>query len=225
MADIAYDSGYQNTAAANNVTVTTGTVTDGKVLFAWCIGSSSASANWTAPGGWTNLVQSINPNGNPVAVFYIVASSLATTHNFACSDSSVANVAIAIYANNDTGTALDATTTAGSGTASTITVPSITTVTDRALHLVLLWEHNAPPASTPSGYTADYLALSSGIRFCSKIITPAGSVSGVTSSGGTSWNAISIAVRPAAATTTRGTPFGSRGNAFNGGRTLLGITR
>lgn len=198
MADITYDSGAENSAAANNVTVTTGSVTDGKILFALCRASSSASASWSAPGGWTNLVQTINPNGNPVALFYTVASSLPTTHNFTCSDSSSSAAAIAIYSNNDTASPLDATTTSGSGTASTITVPSITTSTDRALHLIILYEHNLGAPSLPSGYTSDYQAIGNAARFCSKIITPAGSVSGVTATNGSSWNAVSVAIKPAA---------------------------
>ena len=137
------------------------------------------------------------------------------------------SVGAAEFSGVDTVTA--AQTNSNSGTSTTPTTGSVTSVGDGALYVAALAHDNGTVSITPDGgFTEIYeneSASNEPISVIFKIQTSAGALNpGWTFGSSVGWPAcVSEWEAAAGGGTTRGTPFGHRGTAFNGGRTFHGI--
>ncbi len=172
----------------------TGTVS-GDVMYVECLQDAGSGASLA---GWTGIGSVINTPSNafPTTVLRRVAGgSEGASYVFIANGGSVIECVIWTYRGVDNTTPEDATTTTGTGTAATITYPSITVVTSGAWHLAMAENFNAL-ASQPTGYTRRTTGAAWTTSSDKQV---SGTVSGVTSTGGGDWVARSILLRPASA--------------------------
>jgi len=127
-----------NNAAANATTVTLGTISNNTVVYAAAQTGGTGSAALTPPAGWTTINTGTHGDGSRFGLFRIVASSLPTTAAFTSSDATFVTAIAWWFSGANTTTPEDATTTIDTGAGpSNPTVPSITSVTDNSLHLII----------------------------------------------------------------------------------------
>ncbi len=189
-------TGFNNSVAATVVTITTGAVTDGQILFAFLMPNSVGSNQITGPAGWQRVYDTTNPNGNICSLFYILASSLPTTHAFTCTNATVMNGDITIYNLEDATNPIEIiTNVANGGTSANVPFPTATVNIPNSLHIIMGHEHNAGFLTLPGNYTINYTGTL--CRWGSLPITTIGTLASVTASNGSSWNATSIIIRPA----------------------------
>lgn len=174
-----------------------GTVSTDVLVAVVCLDAATA-VTW--PSGWTALggVTAGTLHGERAWALGSVAS---TNFTFA---SSIVEAQIRAYSGVDNTTPMDATSTSNSGTTGAPTSPSITTVTDNAMH-VPSWcqDDNASLTGVPpTGYTNNTqsnngLALDS----ANKLISPAGATGtlAITGIGNIDFVAFSFALRPVVA--------------------------
>jgi len=155
-------------------------------------GTGVTATSWTAVGSTVNTPS----NGFPTTVLiYTATGSESGNFTFTPVGGSTIEGALGAYRGVNTTTPLDVTPpTPATGTSGTISYPSITTVSANALNVVISTNFNAI-ASQPTGYT-QRAASADWCVAADAIITTAGTVSGVTSTGGGDWVARSIALRP-----------------------------
>jgi hypothetical protein len=193
---ISYRSGNVG-AGGNSVVITTPAgVVAGDVLVA-CIWTDGL--NVTPPVGWVDpqTITSGGASGSNVFSFYKVAvAGEPASYTFVCTGGAVSQGLVDAYIGVDNTTPMDAAATVVGGAVATITWPSITTVTNNAWHLALAGD------GISSTIPATYTGRSVSTTFCrnsDKVISPAGVVSGVTATSGSSdWGVFSRVLRPAA---------------------------
>lgn len=167
----------------------------------------------TPPSGWTALQTGTNGLGNRLSTFRKVAGGSEPANYAFSGGSGITQGNIDGFIGVDNTTPEDATTTIGTGSAATVTFPSITTVTNNAWHMTISGDPGGS-VGTPSTYTARTVSAAGYAEGSTKDITTAGAVTGVTATGGVDWIAVSIAMRPAGAATTSGRLV--NGNLVNG---------
>lgn len=217
--------------ATTNTTGTLGaTPTQNNVLVIGAVNRDGVSGqSYTAPTGWTINKQAA---GDGADFYYgvfvrLAASSSPTSYTYTYANSSFTVAAFLIeFSGNDTtniATAIDASNTATDrGFNNTQFTESITTATDGAMHLAFCFDAFSP-ASTSTGDATEQCDIN-GIQAYTRTQATAGSSSIVITPSTWNHTSYSIAIKPAGggAATTRGTPFGNRSTAFNGGRTFMG---
>lgn len=190
--NIAYRAGAAGSGVSGGaITITKPAgVVSGDVMYALIL---QDAGSLPVLAGWTQLGTGNTPtNTFPVTVLRKVAGgSEGASYAFAVGATLGEGIIVAFSGVN--ATPEDATTTSGTGTAATITYPSITSVHADSWHLTLAGNFNATP-STPAGYTARQ-SSATWCKCSSKDIASAGAVSGVTSTGGGQWVAFSVLVR------------------------------
>ncbi len=158
----------------------------------------------TAPAGWTQVgTQIAIIAGSRLAVFYKRAASESGSYTFTTTSSSFGSGIIAAYSGAGQGTFLDCTSAqTGPTTATSISAPSITTVTNNA-RLVVLYGGNFNGSWTQPSGTAQRATQADGLLFTVSIddenITPAGGTPTPSSSkgaGNAPLAAFSLALRP-----------------------------
>lgn len=197
---ITYRSGNTATGVTTVVITKPSGAVAGDVLWAEII---SGDGVISAPTGWVQQASGTTPTAvASVKAFSRVMDGGANdgaTYTFTCAGATVVGEGIMdAYIGVDNTTPMDTAATVATGTAATITWPNITTATDNAWHLATFgdWGVSSTPP-TPSGYNGR--STTGDERNSDKAITPAGLVTGVTTTGGVDWVAISGALRPAGA--------------------------
>jgi len=189
------------TNGATTITVTKPTgVVDGDVLIA------TITANDSPPHatltGWTEV--DFTPGVfNRFTTLRRIASSEGASFVFSGPTNGVVDAFVSAYSGVDNATPIDVTPASSIGTTTSVTAPSITTVSDNAWHIgVFASDVNGTTLTLPTGYTNDVPTFGSVgrvMRVDHKLITPAGATGSATSTtdvaGG--WFALSIALRPA----------------------------
>lgn len=162
---------------------------------------------------------------NPPTGSQTVAVTFESSHNISAVSASYTGAAQSSQPDAST------TNASPSNTSTTLTT-SLTTGVDNAWAVLLEGGYDggtAPTAGTGSMrriYQATFGEL--GFFDSNGLITPAGSYSMTTDRSVSSISGIEhvmASFKPSVAVSTRGTPFGNRGTAFNGGRILQGIIR
>lgn len=183
----AWRSGATATGTTSCVVSRPTGVADGDILLAYIFADTTVSP----PAGWNQI------GGLTTSRIYrrlvVNLSSEPTTYTFT-GGTTVMQGLVDAFSGVDNSSPEDATpTTSSVSTGDPITWPDITSVTDNALHWVV--HANSPAACpAPSGYTqrsTTSLALSA-----TKTITPAGLITGVTTTVGNSWVAASVVLKP-----------------------------
>jgi len=151
----------------------------------------------TGPNGWTRaLLPSVNQG-----VWYKVASNEPASYTWSGSADSTWSGVMDAFSGVNTTTPLDATPVAVEGVVASVVWPATRSVTDKAWSLVVSTENNdADSIATPSGYTArSTMGGNSFIRTSTRVVSPAGAIAPTVSdtSGGPSWSAYSLVLRPA----------------------------
>lgn len=191
-----------NSTAANATTVTLGTISDGTIVYVAAQTGGAGAAALTPPAGWATINTGTHGDGSRFGLFRIAASSLPTTAAFTSSDATFVTAIAWWFSGANTTTPEDATTTRDTGAGpSNPTVPSITSVTDNSLHLIINANRTSQfgGGAIPAGYTA-LTGDGVGIRACYKVITPAATVSGLSiAESKSNWATWSVMVKEAAA--------------------------
>lgn len=199
---ISYRSGA--TATSNSGTILTiakpAGVVSGDVLLA---GIASTGNPITAPAGWSaSQTSGCSPTFAVfTSIFLLIAGGAEPAdYTFTSASGLFIEGIIDAYVGVDNSTPMDTSASVAIGTTATITWPDITTVTDDTWHLAIVQDDAGiavPPA--PSTYTGRTVSANN-CRNSDKNITGAGLITGITTTGGASWVAISAALRLAGAT-------------------------
>lgn len=203
------------------VNIPAGVVNDDQMILLF----GSDGNTMTTLSGWTLVQNNNTPNtGKRMAVFIRKAASEPASYTINPGAASNTEAMIVAFSGCDTTTAQDAASSQASAFVS-ITYNSITTVTDNAMHVLCVvdWT-NATGITTPTGYTQTGVST---LRCIAKhkLISPAGVVSGVTSTGGGNDGIqVVMALRPAGAAAVTYAP--SRlGSSLHPGKTMNAMAR
>lgn len=198
------DKSTANNGAGGNITINAPAgVADGNAMYLHVV-LQNGSATVTTPSGWT---LDNGPTTNTVRSYLYrkVASSEPASYTITISSGTVEAVAEwAYWTGNDTTTMNDATTTSGTGTSATATIPSITTVTDNAVQVGFIAFTGG--TSTPAtGFVERWDSQGGGGVNTSTegqdITRATAGATGTATSAlayGDTWVALSAAIRPAA---------------------------
>lgn len=220
-------------AADPTCTLPVGTATDDVVYFAVHTQHNSDFDLSMITTGYTELADLFQDDttDSSLGVFRKIMGATPDSTAQAETGAAFAVAVCMVWTGADTTTPEDATTTtAGAINGGTPNPPSITTVTANAIVLAIGGSSEADAVTNPPTGYSNLVDLQSGtanVMMSSKLVASPGAedpgtyadVSGTTADA---WTAATVAIRPAASTTTRGMPFGHRGTAFNGGRTFHG---
>lgn len=193
--DISYRNGGSASAATATVSVTKPSgVIDGDVIVATV---QTDGPTPVAPAGWVQRSTANTPTGAaPCYLYTRVAAGEPASWTFGNTGGTYCATIVDAFSGMNQTTPMDATVTVGTGTAATVTFPNITTVSNRAWHYASWADDGVTTGSTPSGYNARTALGAGGMSGYDNLITPAGLVTGITKTGGTSWVAFSTALRP-----------------------------
>lgn len=191
---IAYRAGVSASGVTATQVVNNPGVLDGDVLLATV---QTDGTTPVAPTGWALQQNANTPTGAaPCYLYSRVAASEPGTWTFGHAGGSYCAVIVDAWSGVDNTTPMDVAATVGTGTGATVTFPNITTATNKAWHYVSWADDGAGTGSSPSAYSVRTVLVAGGMSGYDKQITPAGLVTGVTKTGGTSWVAFSAALRP-----------------------------
>lgn len=205
----------QNTANAISVAGSTGiTFTkpsgtqDNDLLV---VGIYETDISPVTPSGWTQLIASTPRTGERLVVYYKIASSEPSSIGpFTSSASSMSFVGfISCYRGVNTSTPIDVTASAGTAVTSgtTVTAPSVTTVTNNAWMLTVYGLRKSSNFSTPTGMTerVDYSdGLVATVALDDQLFATAGATGTKSSTTGATINfaqGISFGIKPQVTTT------------------------
>jgi hypothetical protein len=200
---VTYRSGSSNQGSLDTIVLNKPAgVVAGDVLWAVIIANSAAI---TAPTGWVQQATGTTPtNAFLVSAFTRVVDGGANdgaTYTFTCTGSTATDGIIDAYIGANNTTPMDVAATVATGAVATVTWPNISTVTNNAWHLASVGDTvSTTPPPAPTGYLGR-AATTQSIRNSDKNIPNFTTVTGVTTTGGGDWVAISGALRPAAAAT------------------------
>jgi hypothetical protein len=193
---IAFRSGTYTTSTGSCSATLPAGVQNGDLLIALIATDS------TAPMGTGGFTQQASVGANQAYVGTKIASNEGGTENFgAGGGGTYCTVTLLAYSGVNPATPMDATATAASGTVTNVAFPSITTVTNNAWHYAAHIATGTTDATAPSGYSTDWNEHpTSEFHVYHKNKTPAGLISGITTTGGglPAWSAFSLALQPAA---------------------------
>lgn len=163
----------------------------------------------TQPSGWTKLAEVDDATTQQMmGVYYKIAgASEATTFTWTWTvNAAQIDVYVAEWSGNSTVTPIDASnawTDHGANPGSPLVVPSLTTVTDAAAHIIVInnQDKNTVQYTAPSGYTEDQDAKAIGAF--SKLYATAGATGtqSVPCAGTWNYHSLSFAIRPGVVTT------------------------
>lgn len=194
-AGITYRSGSYTVGGASscNAALPAG-VKNGDLLIA-TIATDSATPQGTS--GFTQRASGDQGHG-PVYVSTKIANNEGATEPFGGGAGSYCTVLMDVYQFVDNGQPMDVAATVGTGAASNVTFPNVTTVTDKVWHYATYVDAGATDSTAPTSYTQRQNQHPTEFHSYDRAISPAGLVSGVaTTGGGTGWVAFSLALRPA----------------------------
>jgi len=241
MASPTRSAGTGGQSGTGTLTLTTGAVADGKVLYAH-IYTNNATNDIAAPAGWTTLLSATSGGPRSMRSFRIVANSLPTSHAFTSAGSYIEGV-IDIIDGADTTTPEDVTPTVATSAGSPLTFTSITTNSADTLNLLVAGDNSGAGITMPGGYTVGQTSPNGVVKSAHLAIAASGTVlSGLqaTFAGGTEHFAFNIAIKAAAsgpnitsvstATPREGASLTITGTAFGasqggGGVTINGVAQ
>lgn len=189
-----------NGAASVTLAVPSGTTTgDFLVVVGW---ANVGLGLLGAPAGWKPIPRferATGVNGNVATAFYYMQDSDdPQSYTFTATGAAASAWAMDVFIGVDVTFPLDVSPPSSvAGGAVTVAFPSITTITDSALHLCLLADDGTHPETAPAGYTTGLDMAAGTLATYYKVITPPG-VASVSDSTGNSWVAGSIALQPLA---------------------------
>src|SRR5207247_9221475 len=155
----------------------------------------------SAPSGWTLALLPTSNQG----IWYRIAANEPASYTWTGSSDSTWSGTIDVRSGVDNTTPLDASPDVNNGSTSSVSWPSVPSVTDMAWSLVVSTEdNNSDSITSPSGYTARAIqGGNSFIRTSTRVISPAGpgAPTATDSSSSPSWAAFSLLLRPSVAGT------------------------
>jgi hypothetical protein len=197
-----YRDGFQNLTSATSGTLGA-TPTSGNLLWALFF-TDSQPHTITHPSGWTALPQlNYSPGSYSVVVAYKVAGGAEpTSYTWTwTTNTSVTTIYLSEWTGTDTTTPIDANDSAwtdfGFNPSSPLAIPSITTVTNGAVHIIALNnQHQNQGYTAPTGYVSETGNVAAWVAF-SKTISTAGATGTVNVTSALFWyESFSFAMRP-----------------------------
>ena len=174
--------------------------TDGDFILIGAVNNGSGAAN--TPAGFTALPPASNASVKLEYFYRIAASEASRTYSITYTADPGFNCvqAWAVYRSEDTTTPIDVTVTTQNGNFGSCFAPTITPVTDQAMHIGIIGYSDAVyDGVPPSGYAVDALEPNNRLLLISKIISPAAATGNIQVGVNHSNNGLSIALRPGVA--------------------------
>lgn len=215
------------TATSITLNKPTGT-TDGDALVAVVyleIGTSDPPTGMSDPSGWSRLASGIANSSFWMGVYGKVAASEGASWTWSWTSSGYCSGHVAAFSGTDSSNPFHQAAIGTATTGSTLTYPSVTTTVANTMIVALgcAWSVGE---GTPTGFSvADDPGTYTGAIYYKAFATSGafGTYTGAVGSGPEGALGATVALMEPASSTSRGRPFGQRGNAFNGGRTFFGV--
>lgn len=195
-------------------------------------GATAPTLSDSKSNSWTGLTLQEVSGNNRIRLFYCVAPSVGSGHTFTLTGTACyGSVAVAGFSGGKQTSPFDV--EAGTNTVGTsITPGSVTPSEDNEIVISAITTNGGNNPSIDGGFTrVGYVDVSGGnyfgvaigflVQTSAAAANPTWSWSGSNTCAGTN---ATFKAEPASGTT-RGAPFGARGTAFNGGRTMMGLIR
>lgn len=157
-----YNTAQTNSASSLSVTIPTG-VQDGDVLVAYL--STDRGTPNSAPSGWVVIGSKAYGNSVSYAYYKIVTTASNEPASYTWGITTAANpstVGISAFSGVDLANVLDVSANTASGASSTVTVASVTTVTDGALLIGCVGADDTNTYNVPSGMAREWQISNSG---------------------------------------------------------------